>query len=97
MEDSLNIGGSSEVRSNSTLADTFKKWIIINYWASLVLLILMSIFYGDIGIGVFLANVGVGVSDNEHNKIDYITSIDFTIPLKLPYSKTSEGLVYTNE
>lgn len=46
------------------------------------------------GIGVFLANVGVGVSGNEHNKIDSVTSIDFTIPLKLPYSKTNEGVVY---
>lgn len=46
------------------------------------------------GIGVFLANIGGGISGSENNKMDFVTSIDFTIPLKLPYSKTTEGVVY---
>ncbi len=46
------------------------------------------------GIGVFLANIGVGYSGDEVKKFESVTSIDFSIPIKLPYSKTGEGNVY---
>ena len=48
-------------------------------------------------IGVFLANIGIGYSGNEGQKIDSITSIDFSIPIKLPYSETGEGRVFSSE
>lgn len=47
MEDSLNIGGGSEVRSSSTLTDTFKKWVKIDFWASIVPLVLFGVLLGD--------------------------------------------------
>lgn len=46
------------------------------------------------GIGVFLANIGVGYLGDEIKKFESVTSIDFSIPIKLPYSKTGEGNVY---
>lgn len=47
------------------------------------------------GIGVFLANVGVGIAGNDHQKADTITSVDFSIPIKLPYDTGNEGVVYS--
>jgi len=38
-------------------------------------------------IGVFLANIGMGYSGNEGQKANSITSIDFSIPIKLPYGR----------
>lgn len=38
-------------------------------------------------IGVFLANIGIGYSGSEGQKVDSITSIDFSIPIKLPYGR----------
>lgn len=49
------------------------------------------------GIGVFLANLGVGYSGNDSSSNTAITTIDFSIPIKLPYSKTDEGCVYSSE
>lgn len=49
------------------------------------------------GIGVFLAHIGIGASGNESNNNDCITSIDFTIPLKLPYSNTNVTVFSSNE
>ena len=48
------------------------------------------------GIGVFLASVGVGITRNDHQKADTITSVDFSIPIKLPYDTGNEGMVYGN-
>lgn len=48
------------------------------------------------GIGVFLANIGIGYSGNEGQKVDSMTTIDFSIPIKLPYSATGEGRVFSN-
>lgn len=48
------------------------------------------------GIGVFLASVGVGITGSDHQKADTITSVDFSIPIKLPYDTGNEGMVYGN-
>ena len=47
------------------------------------------------GIGVFLASVGVGVVGNSEQKADAVTSVDFSIPIKLPYDTGKESVVYS--
>lgn len=42
------------------------------------------------GIGVFLANIGVGRANEESERNGFATSIEFTIPVKLPYGKDRE-------
>lgn len=49
------------------------------------------------GIGVFLANLGVGYSGNDSRSNSAITTIDFSIPIKLPYSKTGKDNVDSSE
>lgn len=37
------------------------------------------------GIGVFLANIGVGTSEKENQHLDTVTSIEFSLPIEFPH------------
>lgn len=47
------------------------------------------------GIGVFLASVDVGITENDHQKADTVTSVDFSTPIKISYDTGKEDIVYS--